>query len=35
VITLAPPLIAGEEEFAMIGSVLRTALSEATSAMHH
>jgi adenosylmethionine-8-amino-7-oxononanoate aminotransferase len=35
VITLAPPLIAGEEEFAMIGSVLRTALSEASSAMHH
>ncbi|MEP6661349.1 MAG: aspartate aminotransferase family protein [Acidimicrobiales bacterium] len=35
VITLAPALIAGEEEFAMIGSVLRSALSEATSAMHH
>jgi adenosylmethionine-8-amino-7-oxononanoate aminotransferase len=34
VITLAPPLIAGEEEFEFIGSVLRTALGEATIAMH-
>ena len=33
VITLAPPLIAGEEEFDIIGSVLRTALGEACSAM--
>ena len=33
VITIAPPLIAGEEEFDIIGSVLRTALAEASTAM--
>jgi adenosylmethionine-8-amino-7-oxononanoate aminotransferase len=33
VITIAPPLIAGEEEFDIIGSVLRTALGEASTAM--
>jgi hypothetical protein len=30
VITLSPPLIAGEEEFAFIESTLRTALTDAS-----
>ena len=35
VITIAPPLIAGPEEFALIGSVLRRALSEASAVVDH
>ncbi len=33
VIQLAPPLIAGPEEFREIGTILRTALSEASEIM--